>query len=47
MEADAHTEGSLAAEISMVALDTLELIVQVRVITYRSRSCEGLKLGGP
>lgn len=30
VEADAHTEGSLAAEISMVALDTLELIIQVR-----------------
>lgn len=29
VEADAHTEGSLAAEISMVALDTLELIIQV------------------
>ncbi|XP_056020103.1 dedicator of cytokinesis protein 7-like isoform X2 [Ostrea edulis] len=29
VEADAHTEGSLAAEISMVVLDTLELIIQI------------------
>ena len=29
IEVDAHVEGNLAAEVSMVALDTLELIVQV------------------
>ena len=29
VEADAHVEGNLAAEISMVALDTLELVIQV------------------
>ncbi|XP_069126839.1 dedicator of cytokinesis protein 7-like isoform X2 [Argopecten irradians] len=29
IEADAHIEGNLAAEISMIALDTLELIVQI------------------
>lgn len=29
VEVDAHVEGNLAAEVSMVALDTLELIVQV------------------
>ena len=30
VEADAHVEGNLAAEISMVALDTLELVIQVQ-----------------
>ena len=30
IEVDAHTEGSLAAEVSMVVLDTLELTVGVR-----------------
>ncbi|XP_052775389.1 dedicator of cytokinesis protein 7-like isoform X2 [Mya arenaria] len=29
VEADAHIEGNLAAEVSMVALDTLELIIQI------------------
>ena len=29
VEADAHVEGNLAAEVSMVALDTLELVIQV------------------
>lgn len=31
VEADAHIEGNLAAEVSMVALDTLELIIQVGI----------------
>lgn len=29
IEADAHIEGNLAAEVTMVTLDTLELIIQV------------------
>ena len=29
VEADAYVEGNLAAEISMVALDTLEIVIQV------------------
>lgn len=29
IEADAHIEGNLAAEVSMVTLDTLELVIQV------------------
>ena len=30
VETDSHIEGNLAAEVSMVALDTLELVIQVR-----------------
>ena len=34
VEADAHVEGNLAAEVSMVALDTLELVIQVCQIQF-------------
>nr|XP_022315801.1 dedicator of cytokinesis protein 7-like isoform X2 [Crassostrea virginica] len=45
VEADAHTEGSLAAEISMVALDTLELIVQIaRSMEYTPLQSNALRI---
>lgn len=45
VEADAHTEGSLAAEISMVALDTLELIIQIaRSMEYTPLQSNALRI---
>jgi hypothetical protein len=33
IETDAHIEGNLATEVSFIILDTLERIVQVRILT--------------
>ncbi|XP_061192678.1 dedicator of cytokinesis protein 7-like isoform X2 [Saccostrea echinata] len=45
VEADAHIEGSLAAEISMVALDTLELIIQIaRNMEYAPLQSNALRI---
>ena len=37
MELRAQTEGSLAAEVNMIVLDSLELLVQVRHVSARHR----------
>ncbi len=48
IEMDAHTEGSLAAEVSMVALDTLELIIQASTsLLACSIECDTNSLGYP